>query len=215
MHIPDGFLDAKTWVTLTAVSTAVVGVALKKKESKLEPKDIPLLGMMTTFIFAAQMINFPVAGATSGHLLGGALAAILFGPWLAAIMMTAVIGVQALIFQDGGITAIGANVFNTGIVTAFVGYGVYAFLRRVARGRMISIAVFTGACLSVVASAAFASLELALSGTVPLAVVLKAMVSWHVLIGIGEGVITAFVVKSLMSNPSFASIVTAKAGVLK
>lgn len=165
MHIPDGFLDAKTWVTLTAVSTAVVGVALKKKESKLEPKDIPLLGMMTTFIFAAQMINFPVAGATSGHLLGGALAAILFGPWLAAIMMTAVIGVQALIFQDGGITAIGANVFNTGIVTAFVGYGVYAFLRRVARGRMISIAVFTGACLSVVASAAFASLELALSGT--------------------------------------------------
>lgn len=161
------------------------------------------------------MINFPVAGATSGHLLGGALAAILFGPWLAAIMMTAVIGVQALIFQDGGITAIGANVFNTGIVTAFVGYGVHAFLRRVARGRMISIAVFTGACLSVVASAAFASLELALSGTVPLAVVLKAMVSWHVLIGIGEGVITAFVVKSLMSNPSFASIVTAKAGVLK
>ena len=204
MHIPDGFLNAPTWITLAAASTVVVSSSLKKEENKLDREQIPLIGMMTTFIFAAQMINFPVAGATSGHLLGGALAAILFGPRLGSIMITAVIVIQALFFQDGGITAIGANVFNTGIVTAFVGYGMFKVLSKFSNRQISFFAIFTSSFISVVVSSVCASIELAISDVSPFFIILKAMVGWHVLIGLGEGIITYFVVRSIAANKDFS-----------
>lgn len=205
MHIPDGFLDAKTWITLSAVSTVVVGVALNKKETKqLDQKQVPVIGMMTAFIFAAQMINFPIAGATSGHLLGGALAAILFGPWLGSIMMTAIFMIQAFFFQDGGITALGANIFNA-VAAGFVGYWIYTCLKKVSEGKLQSMAVFIASFISVIVAAVLIAIELAISGTVPFMLVLKAMVSWHIVIGIAEGVITVFVLKTVLANQLIAS----------
>jgi len=150
------------------------------------------MGVMAAFIFAAQMMNFPVAGGTSGHLLGGALAAILLGPWAAIIIMTTVVGVQALVFQDGGLAALGANVFNMGVITALLGYAVYAPTSRLANGRpwLRQAGAFAAAWLTVQASAALTAFELAVSDTSPLTVVLPSMMGVHALIGIGEGLIT-------------------------
>jgi cobalt/nickel transport system permease protein len=138
------------------------------------------------------MMNFPVAGGTSGHLLGAALAAILLGPWAAIIVMTAVIGVQALVFQDGGLAALGANVFNMGVVPALLGYAVYASTNRLGNGRLwlSQAGAFTAAWLTVEASATLTAFELALSDTSPLNVVLPSMLGVHALIGVGEGLIT-------------------------
>jgi cobalt/nickel transport system permease protein len=159
------------------------------------------MGVMGAFIFAAQMMNFPVAGGTSGHLLGGALAAILLGPWAAILVMTAVVGLQALLFQDGGLAALGANVFNMGVLTAFVGYGVYVLLRPLERawapGRVV--AAFAAAWVSVEVAAIATSFQLAISDTSPLDVALPAMVGVHALIGIGEGLITAAALSFLLA----------------
>jgi cobalt/nickel transport system permease protein len=147
------------------------------------------MGVMAAFIFAAQMINFPVAGGTSGHLLGGALAAIALGPWAGMLVMTAVIAVQALLFQDGGLLVMGANILNMGLITAAIGYGLY---RGVPTGnRTVKLAVAgVAAWLSVMAGALFTSLQLWLSGTSPLQVVIPAMLTVHALIGVGEALIT-------------------------
>lgn len=206
MHIPDGFLDAKTWVTLSVASTAIVAVALKHKETKqLDQQQVPMLGMMTAFIFAAQMINFPIAGATSGHLLGAALAAILFGPWLGAIMMTSVFVIQALFFHDGGITALGANVFNA-VAAGFVGYWIYSALCKVSKDKWRSVATFIASFISVLFAASLIAIELAIAGTIPFPVAFKAMIGWHLLIGLGEAAITVFVVKLAFADKGFAQI---------
>ena len=125
LHIPDGFLNLVVSLICWAITALILAIAISRTNKALGEKQVPLMGVMAAFIFAAQMINFPVAGGTSGHLLGGALAAIILGPWAAMLVMTAVIAVQGLLFQDGGLLVMGANILNMGILTAAIGYGLY------------------------------------------------------------------------------------------
>jgi cobalt/nickel transport system permease protein len=190
LHIPDGFLSAAVSLVFWLLSASVIALALRRSDGQFEERRIPLMGVMAAFIFAGQMINFPIAGGTSGHLLGGALAAIALGPWGGILAMTAVVGVQALMFQDGGLLAMGANIFNMGILTTLVGYGVYrAFGSRSTKTRLAAAGV--AAWLSMMASAALTGFQLWLSGTVSLGIVMPALLGVHALIGIGEAFITA------------------------
>jgi cobalt/nickel transport system permease protein len=192
MHIPDGFLSLPVALVGWALLVVPLGIALRQARAQLSDRQIPLMGILGAFVFAAQMINFPVAGGTSGHLLGGTLVAILVGPWAALLVMTSMIATQALLFQDGGLLALGFNVFNMGLLAAFVGYAVYTWLcrtlSRVPRGDLIGAGV--AAWISVEVAATAASLQLAVSGTSALDVALPAMASVHALIGIGEALIT-------------------------
>ncbi|WP_340140009.1 energy-coupling factor ABC transporter permease [Desulfofarcimen acetoxidans] len=204
MHIPDGFLDVKTWVSTGVISAGALGYSIKKSKESLNDRQVPLLGVMAAFIFAAQMINFPVAGGTSGHLLGAALAAILLGPWNASIILSSVLIIQCLFFQDGGLTALGGNIFNMAVVGVLTSYLVYRGITLLNSSKATKIiASFAAAWISVVVACLAASLELAVSGTAPLNIVIPAMLSWHVLIGIGEGMITAVVV-SVVSAYGFS-----------
>lgn len=195
MHIPDGFLAANTLVPAWLISIGGIGYCLRKVGRLLKEKTVPLMGVMSAFIFAAQMLNFPVAAGTSGHLLGGVLAAVLVGPYAGAIVITIVLVVQCLIFQDGGLTALGANIFNMAIIGSMGGYVIYGLVKKAIgdnKGIMIGAAV--AAWLSVVVASSACAIELALSGTSPLRLALPAMALVHMLIGIGEAVITCLVV---------------------
>ena len=193
LHIPDGFLSPGVYIICWAIAVIAVGLALQRTGKELGERQIPLMGVMAAFIFAAQMLNFPVAGGTSGHLIGGALAAILLGPWAAILVMTSVVGLQALLFQDGGLLVLGANILNMGVISSIVGYATFTAVRRVVSDERLGTLVggFAGAWLSVVLSAAATALQLAFSGTSAFDVAMPAMVGVHVLIGIGEGLITA------------------------
>ncbi len=201
MHIPDGFLSnevaAATWVA----SAGAVGYGLKRANETLDERRVPLIGVTAAFVFAAQMLNFPVAGGTSGHFLGAALAAVLLGPWIACVVLAVVLTTQALLFADGGITALGANVFNMGVLGALVVGGlIVAATRVLPRTRIWLLGVgAVGAWLAVMAGAAATSLELGISGTVPLQTVLPAMLGVHALIGIGEAVVTFTAVAAVMA----------------
>lgn len=189
LHIPDGFLSLPVALIFWALSAALLALALRRSRGELFERQIPVMGVMAAFLFAAQMINFPVAGGTSGHLLGGALAAITLGPWAAMLVMTAVVGIQALVFQDGGFVVMGANIFNMGLVTALIGYGLYrAAAGRSRRTRLTVVGI--AAWLSVLAGALFTAIQLWLSGTAALQVVVPAMLGVHTLIGLGEALIT-------------------------
>ena len=192
LHAPDGFVSLPIATLMWAVTAAVVGYAVYRTNRDLDDRAVPLLGVMAAFIFAAQMFNFPVVGGTSGHLLGGVLAAVLLGPWAATLVMTAVIAIQALLFQDGGLLIMGANIFNMGIVGTLGGYVVYRAIAGVLggeeRGRLPAAGV--AAWVSVVAAAVAMTLQLTASGIVPLQIALPAMVGVHALIGIGEALIT-------------------------
>jgi cobalt/nickel transport system permease protein len=189
MHIPDGFLSLIVSIISWGISVVVIGLAISKTNKALGERQIPLMGIMAAFIFAAQMINFPVAGGTSGHLLGGALAAIMLGPWAAMLVMTAVIAVQGLLFQDGGLLVMGANILNMGLVTAAVGYGLYRSVSSRSNNLKLGVAG-VAAWLSVMTGALLTSFELWLSGTSHLQVVIPAMMGVHALIGLGEALIT-------------------------
>jgi cobalt/nickel transport system permease protein len=193
MHIPDGFLNTATAVTTYVVSTGGVGYSIRQANRKLGDRHVPLMGVMAAFIFAAQMLNFPVIGGTSGHLIGAALAAILLGPWAGTLIMACVLIVQCLVFQDGGITALGANVFNMGLVACFVGYYLHrAVVSLTGESRRSTlVGGFAGAWASVFVASIACAIELAVSGKSPLGVVLPAMAGVHALIGIGEGLITS------------------------
>lgn len=195
MHIPDGFLNFATAAGTYVISAGGVAYSLRRLAGKLGEKQVPMVGVMAAFIFAAQMLNFPVAGGTSGHLLGGALAAILLGPWTGLLVMACVLIVQTLIFQDGGITALGANILNMGIIAVFLGYFVYRLSLKLLKGRVFAEAVggFIAGWISIFAAAVACALELAISGTSPLVVALPAMAGIHALIGISEGLITALI----------------------
>ena len=192
LHIPDGFLTGPVAVVGWVLAIAAVGYAVRQTRGQLGEKQVPLMGVLAAFIFAAQAINFPVAGGTSGHLLGAALAAIVLGPWAATLIMAAVIGIQALIFQDGGLIVLGFNVVNMGVIGAFTAHLVYAWMRRLlGEGRSSLLAAgAVGAWLSVMLGATATAVELIASGTAPLAVALPAMAGVHTLIGIGEALIT-------------------------
>ena len=198
LHIPDGFLSLVVSLISWTITIIVLSIAIRRTEA-MDEKQVPLMGVMAAFIFAAQMINFPVAGGTSGHLLGGALAAIVLGPWAAMLVMTAVIGVQGLLLQDGGLLTMGANILNMGLLTSAIGYGLYKLGEGRNRALKLTLAGI-GAWLSVIAGALFASLQLWLSGTARLDIVLPAMLGVHTLIGIGETLVTvgalSFIFKS-------------------
>lgn len=199
MHIPDGFLAMNTWIPTWLISAAGIGYSVKVASQKLKEKLIPLMGVMSAFIFAAQMLNFPVAGGTSGHLLGGVLAAILLGPFSAAIVISVVLAVQCLVFQDGGITALGANILNMSIIGAMGGYLIYRLVCKFISGNKgILISAFISAWFSVVIASAFCALELAISGTSPFGIVFPAMVGIHAIIGIGEGLITLLIISFII-----------------
>lgn len=199
MHIPDGFLAANTWVPAWLISIGGLGFCLKKTGQILKDKMVPLMGVMGAFIFAAQMLNFPVMGGTSGHLLGGVLAAVLLGPYAGAIVIALVLAVQCLIFQDGGLTALGANIVNMSFVGAMGGYLIYNFTRKLIGGnRGILAGAAFAAWLSVILASSLCAIELAISGTSPLRIALAAMAGVHALIGIGEAIITCLVVSFVL-----------------
>jgi cobalt/nickel transport system permease protein len=193
MHIPDGFLSMVIAVICWVVAIAAIFYSIRRAEGELGERQVPLMGIIAAFIFAAQMLNFTVAGGTSGHFMGGALATFLLGPWAGILVMTTVVSIQALVFQDGGLLALGANITNMGVIGCLVSYGVIVGLGRVLGekegwGRFVGAAV--AAWLSIVVASIACALQLALSGTSPLGVALPAMAGVHVLIGIGEAVIT-------------------------
>jgi cobalt/nickel transport system permease protein len=192
MHIPDGFIDAKTAAVTAALSAIGVGLALRRVKRELPPRRVPLLGLAAAFLFAAQMVNFPVAGGTSGHLIGGVLVAALLGPSAAVVVVTTVLIVQCFLFADGGVLALGANIFNMGIIGGAGGWAIYRVLcgwLPGARGRVTAIA-FAGWASTVLASICCAG-QLAWSGTVAWPAAFTAMAGVHILIGIGEGLISA------------------------
>lgn len=197
MHIPDGFLSLAVSLILWAISLTAVGYALKRVNADVDERRVPLMGVLAACIFAGQMLNFTVTGGTSGHLMGAALATILLGPWAAMLVMTCVVGVQALVFQDGGLLALGANIFNMGIVGVTVSYFAHQALRRLFQQAApdarwtLPVNGFVTAWLSIFAAALACALQLALSGTSPANVAIPAMAGIHALIGVGEGLITA------------------------
>jgi cobalt/nickel transport system permease protein len=192
MHAPDGFLSVGVAAVMWAVTLVVLGIAVIRTNRTLDERMVPLMGVCAAFIFAAQMFNFQVIGGTSGHLLGGVFAAVLLGPWPATLVMACVVAVQGLIFQDGGLVVMGANIFNMGVIGTLGGYAIYKSIATVLggedRGRLPAAGIAAW-CAPVIAAAAV-SVELAISGTTPLNVTLPAMVGLHMLIGIGEAVIT-------------------------
>jgi cobalt/nickel transport system permease protein len=198
MHIPDGFLDAKTSIIAAALALIGVGWAVRATRRTIPRRKIPLLGLAAAFVFAAQMLNFPVAGGTSGHLVGGMLAAVLLGPSAAVLVLTSVLIVQSLMLADGGVLVLGANIFNMAIVGVAGAYPVYWLVRRLGTGLQAQLmaAGFAAWC-SVVLSAAACAVQLAVSGTAAFDVVLPAMTGIHMLIGIGEALITVLILSAI------------------
>lgn len=203
MHIPDGFINAGTSIAAGVVSAGGIGAALRRAAREMEDRQAPLAGLVAAFVFAAQMLNFPIAAGTSGHLLGGVLAAVLVGPWAGAICVALVLLVQAIFFADGGLSALGLNVLNMAILGALGGYVVFRVLRDVLPKRrpMVVVAAALAAWASVVLAslAFFAEYAVGGVGGVPLGAVFTAMVGMHALIGVGEAVITALTVSAVMA----------------
>ena len=204
MHVPDGFLDAPTSVATGVIAAAGVGVALRKASAELDDRTAPMAGLVAAFVFAGQMINFPVGAGTSGHLLGGALAAVLVGPWTATLCISVVLLVQGLFMADGGLTALGTNITLMGIVGVAVGYAVFRLVLAVLPRRVgsVPLAAGLGALVSVPAAATVFTVLFAIGGTADVATgkVLAAMVGWHLVIGVGEAIVTALVVSAVLAS---------------
>ena len=198
MHIPDGFINAPTSLAAGAVAAGGVGVSLRRAAQTLQEKQAPLAGLVAAYIFAVQMLNFPVAAGTSGHLLGGCLAAVLVGPWAGALCVSVVLLVQGLLFADGGLSALGLNIINMALVTAWGGYAIFLLLRRALPATRTGVTISAGvaAGLSVVLASLAFVVEYAIGGNggASVGTVVAAMVGVHTLIGIGEGIITALTV---------------------
>lgn len=203
MHIPDGFIDAPVAAAAGLVAVVGIGVCLKRAGKELDDRTAPMAGLVAVYVFAVQMLNFPVAAGTSGHLLGGALAAILVGPYTGALAVSVVLLVQGLMFADGGLTALGLNIVNMAFVTVAVAWPVFrVLLRLLPRKRAFWVAAsFVAALLAVPAAAGAFAVEYALggAGTFSVGSVLAAMVGTHVLIGIGEAIITALTVTAVLA----------------
>jgi cobalt/nickel transport system permease protein len=201
LHIPDGFLSITVSFLAWIISIAMVGYALRRVGKELGERQVPMMGVLAAAIFAGQMINFAVAGGTSGHLMGAALATILMGPWAAVLILTSVVSIQALIFQDGGLLALGANIFNMAIVGVAVAYMVYRVVLRITgeTKKGILFSGFIAAWLSIILAALSVALQLAISGTSPARLAIPAMAGVHALIGIGEGLITAGALAFILS----------------
>jgi len=193
LHIPDGFLSPAVAALGWMLAIIFVSLGIRHTGRQLGDRMIPMMGVLAAFIFAAQAVNFPVAAGTSGHMIGAALAAIVLGPWASLLVLTVVVGTQALLFQDGGLIALGSNIVNMGALAAFSGYAAYRAVVRLAGDHRAARlgGAFAAAWVSVEAGAIATSIELALSGTTDINLALPAMASVHALIGIGEGLLTA------------------------
>jgi cobalt/nickel transport system permease protein len=204
MHIPDGFIDIPTSAAFAAIAAVGVGASLKGAAKSLDEKTAPLAGLTATFIFAVQMLNFPVAAGTSGHLFGSVLAAVLVGPYVATLALSVVLLLQALLFADGGLTAAGLNVFNLSLVGVWVGYGVFLLVKKILPKNKPSIttAAAIAGFISVPAAVMGFMLQYAIgaNSTFSLTAVFTGMMGTHLLIGIGEAVITAFSVTAVMAS---------------
>ena len=202
MHIPDGFINGATSLGAGVLAAGGLGAALRQGNRALKDRQIPLAGLVAAFVFALQMLNFPVAAGTSGHLLGGALAAVLLGPWMGVVVVSVVVIVQALLFADGGISALGLNIINMGLLTAISGWAAFRLLMAVLPKRSGSVvgASIVAAWLSVVVSSLGFVAAYALGGTgrAPIGTVLGAMSGVHALIGIGEGLITGAIIAAVL-----------------
>lgn len=206
MHIPDGFIDLPTSAVVGLLAVGGTAIALKKAKNELDDRTAPMAGLTAVFIFAVQMLNFPVAAGTSGHLLGGALATVLVGPYAASLALTVVLGIQALLFADGGLSALGLNIFNMSILGVATSYLVFIIARKIlpkVRGS-IPLAAGIAALISVPVAATGFAIQYAIggTGTAPASTVFAAMFSTHVLIGIGEAVITVLTVSAIMATRS-------------
>ncbi|MFJ8947322.1 energy-coupling factor ABC transporter permease [Streptomyces sp. NPDC102395] len=203
MHVPDGFINAPTSAVAGVVAAGAVAVSLRGARRELDERTAPLAGLVAAFIFAVQMLNFPVAAGTSGHLLGGALAAILVGPYTGVLCVSVVLLMQGVLFADGGLTALGVNITVMAVVTTVVAYTVFRALVKVLPNsrRSVTVASFVAALLSVPAAALAFTLVYWIGGTteVPIGKVATAMVGVHVLIGIGEAVITSLTVGAVLA----------------
>lgn len=201
MHIPDGFISAPINVAAFAASAAVCGAAVRRANRTLGEREIPLLGVTAAFIFAAQMVNFPVMAGTSGHFLGAVLAAVLLGPLNACLILALVLVIQCLLFSDGGITALGSNIFNMGIAGGIGGYAIFYAARMMLPKSRAAFFAAAGlaAWASIVLAASCCAVELALSGTAPLWATLPAMAGVHAVIGVGEAVITCATLSVVMA----------------
>ena len=206
MHIPDGFIDIPTSAAFGTLALAGTAIALKKAKTEVDDRTAPMAGLTAVFIFALQMLNFPVAAGTSGHLLGGALAMVLVGPYAASLAITVVLGVQALLFTDGGLTALGLNVFNLSVIAVLVSFLVFKLMVKLLPKTKSAIPLAAGiaAFVSVPISASAFTLQYAIggNGTAPVETVLIAMFSTHLLIGIGEAVITMLTVSAILASRS-------------
>ena len=206
MHIPDGFIDIKTSTAFSAAAAIAVGGAVKGARNQLSEQSAPLAGLTAVFIFAVQMLNFPVAAGTSGHLLGAALAMVLVGPYAATLALSVVLIIQAFLFADGGLTALGLNIFNMGVVGVWASFGIFFILKKLLPKTKSSIVVasFIAALLSVPAAAAGFVLQYAIgaNATFSVSTVLSAMIGTHVLIGMGEAIITALTVSAVLASRS-------------
>ena len=206
MHIPDGFIDAPTSLAFGAFSAAGVAIAIRATRRSLDTRAAPLAGLTAVFIFAAQMINFPVAAGTSGHLLGGALAAVLVGPAAGVLALTVVLVLQAFLFADGGLSAIGLNVANIALLVTAAAWAVFVALRAILpkTRASVTVAAAVAAFVSVPVSSMGFVLQYAIggTGTINLGTVLWSVLAVHVLIGIGEAVITGLVIASVMASRS-------------
>ncbi len=203
MHIPDGFINGATSAGAAVVAAGAVGAALRKSGQELQRRMVPMAGLVAAFIFALQMLNFPVAAGTSGHLLGGALAAVLLGPSMGLLAVTVVVVLQALVFADGGISALGLNVLNMAVLTSLVGWGAFIGSMAILRKRTSSVVVasFVAAAISVIASSIAFAFEYAIGGQggAPVGTVFTAVAGVHTLIGLGEGLITAATVAAVLA----------------
>jgi cobalamin biosynthesis protein CbiM len=206
MHIPDGFIDIPTSAAFGTLALAGTAIALKQAKTEVDDRTAPMAGLTAVFIFAVQMLNFPVAAGTSGHLLGGALAMVLVGPYAASLAITVVLGVQALLFADGGLTALGLNVFNLSVIAVLISFLVFKLMVKLLPKAKSAIPLAAGiaAFVSVPISASAFTLQYAIggNGTAPVETVLIAMFSTHLLIGIGEAVITMLTVSAILASRS-------------
>lgn len=206
MHIPDGFIDLRTSATFAAVSAVAAAGAVKGARKQLSEQSAPLAGLTAVFIFAVQMLNFPVAAGTSGHLIGAALAMVLVGPYAATLALVVVLIIQAFLFADGGLTALGLNVFNMAVLSVWVSFGTFVILKKfLPRTKAFLVfATFVSALISVPAAALgfVAQYALGANATFSVGTVLNAMIGTHIIIGIGEAVITSLTVSAVLASRS-------------
>ncbi len=199
MHLPDGSLSAPVWIAGDVLAVSAVAWASRSAARRLTDRQVPLMGVLGAFVFAAQMVNFPLPGGTSGHLVGAVLLAVLLGPAVSSVVMFCVLVVQALLFQDGGLTVLGPNFINMGLMGTLVGFLIFRALAGRSQGFRRYLAIFLACWISVEAGALSCGLQLWLSGHAPLGPVLVAMGSVHALIGVAEGLITVAAVRFLLA----------------